>query len=161
MAVPDQPCQELCSAIAGVAAVPVQVVGVCDYNVSMPFEDVTVTGSAIQQADAFAVSDTEILLSVTVAVYFTAVESPSGTPVSAQCETSMSVILTVAEPPAAVSDRFPCTTDLVANARYAGFEPALTPEVSAEEFIITVGGTVACTTCLPAVVDVGLCASGG
>lgn len=158
MTAPDQPCQDLCTAIASVNSATVQAVGVCDYPVSNPLEDVMVTDCTIQQASADPISDTQVLVSATVAVDFTAVEASSGIPFSAQCETTISVIVTAAPPPATVSTQLPCTTDLTCSARYAGLAPMLTP-LEAEEFIITVSGTVSCTSCEPTVVNVQLCPS--
>lgn len=153
MAIPPQPCQELCTAIASVATSPVQMVGVCDYTVSNPLEDVTVTGCAVQEAAVSPISDSQALVSANATVEFTAAEASSGVPFSALCETHMSVVITVLSPPATLSAQFPCTLSLTCSARYAGYEPQL----SAEEFIITVTGTLSCPTCQPAVVNVQLC----
>lgn len=159
MAMPDQPCQELCTAIASVATSSVQMAGVCDYRVSNPLEDVTVTGCTIQESSASPISDSQVLVSANVSVEFTAVEASSGIHFSAECETHMSVVVNVFNPPATLSDQLPCTLSLSCNARYAGYLPHLTPEIpiGAEEFIITVTGTVSCPNCQPAVVNVQLC----
>jgi hypothetical protein len=158
MSAPDQNCQELCTAIASGVSAPVQALGVCDYQVSNPLEDVVVTGCTVEEAFATPISDTRVLVTVNVAVDFTAVEASSGLPFSAQCETSIPVIVTLAPPPAAtISEQFPCTTDVTCTAQYAGFEPAPSPDISAEEFIISVTGSVSCTSCAPATVNVQLC----
>lgn len=154
----DQPCQDLCTATASVTPVTVSVVGVCDYEVSNPLSDVMVTGCTVQSVQTLPISETDVFVSVDVIVTFTFVES-GGTPGSGQCETLIQFSITAAQPPATVSEQLPCTTDLTCTARDAGFEPNLTPEVSAEEFIITITGTVSCTSCLPAVVNVQLCPS--
>lgn len=161
MAMPPQQCQELCTDIASVAISAVQMIGVCDYRVSNPLEDVTVTDCVIQESTVSAVSDSQVLVSADITVDFTAVEASSGEPLSAQCETYLSVVATVATPPATLSAQLPCTPSLTCNARYAGFEPQLSPEIriGAEEFIITVTGMVSCPNCQAAVVNVQLCPS--
>jgi hypothetical protein len=161
MDIASQPCQELCTDIASVATSPVQIIGVCDYTVSNPLEDVTVTGCTIQEAAASPISDSQVLVSTNVTVEFTAVEGSGSAPFSAQCETHMSVVVTVINPPATLSEHLPCTPTLTCAARYAGFEPQLTPEIGAEEFIITVTGMVSCPNCQPAVVNVQLCPTAG
>lgn len=158
MSAPVQPCQDLCTDVASVATASVLMIGVCDDTVSMPFEDVSVTGCTIQEASASPISDSKVLVSVNVAVDFTAVESSSGIPVSGQCDTHMSAVVTAVNPPATLSDQLGCSQNLACSARYAGYEPNLTP-LGAEEFIITVSGTVSCTNCQPAVVNVQLCSS--
>lgn len=153
----DQSCQALCTNTASVTPVTVSVLGVCDYPVSNPLIDVMVTGCTIQSVSTLPFAKTEVEVAVEVSVQFTFVESGSTVPMTAECKSFIQFIVTAAEPPATVSEQLPCTTDLACSARHAGFEPALTPKVSAEEFIITITGTVSCTVCLPAVVNVQLC----
>ena len=159
MTVPDQTCQEICTAIASTSSMIVQAVGVCDYVVSNPLSDVTVTGCVIEGANTHAINSTLVLVSVITLLDFTAVESGSSVPESFQCEAFIDFIITAAEFPASVSDDLPCTANLTCTARYAGFEPVLTPDTSAEEFVVTVSGTITCTSCLPATVNVQLCPS--
>ncbi|MCY0898813.1 MAG: hypothetical protein OWU33_07740 [Firmicutes bacterium] len=150
-------CQELCTSVATVITALVDVNGVCDYPVSgIQPRDVVVTDCVIAAVRTLRVSDNTILVTVEAVVEFQfSVTQPEGNPVAqhAECGTTIEFLLNL-EPPLAFFDQ-PCTPELQCQAVYAGFDPQL----GAEEFIVTVTGTVSCNACQPAVVNVQLCSA--
>jgi hypothetical protein len=157
MSSPDQTCQELCTATASLNPVSVRVVGVCDYPVTgFAMSDVVVTGCVISSASTLPISSDTVLVTVQVVVQFTFTGTrPDGTTFSetAECGTELRFLVTPVQFPVTLFQEIPCATELVCSASDAGFDPTL----GAEEFIITVAGTVACYGCVSAVVNVPLC----
>ncbi|AEJ41845.1 hypothetical protein TPY_3693 [Sulfobacillus acidophilus TPY] len=155
MSTGEETCQELCTAISTVITALIDADGVCDYPVSdIPIHDVVVTGCAIASVRTFRVSDDTILVTVEAVVEFNfnAIQ-PDGNAVTqhAECGTTIEFLLNLL-PPLTFFDQ-PCTPELECQAVYAGFDP----QIGAEEFIVTVTGTVSCPACESAVVNVKLC----
>lgn len=153
----DQTCQELCTSTASLHATPVNVTGVCDYPVSgFTISDVAVTGCTVQVVNILPVSTDTVAVTVDAAVAFTFTGTrPDGSTftASAQCDTVIDVLVTPVQPPVSLFQEIPCTADLACEAADAGFDPA----IGAQEFIVTVTGTVSCYGCTSAVVGVQLC----
>lgn len=154
---PDANCQELCTATASLNPVSVQVLGVCDYLVSgFTISAVVVTGCVITSSSTLAISADTVLVTVQVVVQFTFTGTrPDGTSFTeaAECGTELRFLVTPVEFPVSLFQEIPCATELACSAVDAGFDATL----GAEEFIITVTGTVACYGCESAVVNVELC----
>lgn len=155
MSTSEETCQELCTSVATVITALIEVNGVCDYAVSdMQIRDVVVTGCVIASVRTPRVSDDTILVTVEAVVEFrfNAIQ-PGGNPVAqhAECGTTIEFLLNLL-PPLTFFDQ-PCTPELQCRAVYAGFDP----QIGAEEFIVTVTGTVSCYACQSAVVNVQLC----
>jgi hypothetical protein len=150
-------CQELCTATASLNPVSVQILGVCDYLFSgFTISDVVVTGCVITSTSTLAVSSDTVLVTVQVVVQFTFNGTqPDGTSFheAAECGTEIQFLVTPVQFPVSLFREIPCGVELTCSAVDAGFDPSL----GAEEFIITLTGTVACYGCENAVVNVELC----
>ncbi|MCL6562825.1 MAG: hypothetical protein K6U87_07435 [Firmicutes bacterium] len=150
-------CQELCTATASLNPVSVRVLGVCDYLVDgFTISDVVVTGCVITSASTLAISADTALVTVQVVVQFRFTGTqPDGTSFSetAECATEIAFLITPVQFPVRLFGEVPCAIDLSCSATAAGFDAA----IGAEEFIVTVTGTVACYGCESAVVNVELC----
>lgn len=153
----DVNCQELCTATASLNPVSVQVLGVCDYLVSgFTISDVVVTGCVIPSSSTLAISADTVLVTAQVVVQFTFTGTqPDGTSFNeaAECATEVQFLVTPVQFPVSLFREIPCATDLICSAIDAGFDAS----IGAEEFIITITGTVACYGCENAVVNVELC----
>lgn len=153
----DESCQELCTGLAAGITVPVDVSGVCDYPVTDGrLTDVVVTGCHITSVSSLRVSEETMLVTVQVVVSFRftgILPNDRRVEQTAECATTIEFLLSIL-PPVAFFD-IPCTAELKCEAVDAGFDPQL----AAQEFIVAVNGTVTCTGCQRAVVNVQRCSA--
>ncbi|MCY0865389.1 MAG: hypothetical protein OWQ57_10595 [Sulfobacillus sp.] len=144
-------CQELCTATATPVVTPVKVTGVCDYAVSTPLGQVTVSDCQIESVSSLAISSTTVLISVQTVVHFTFVLDD--THQTAECRTVIEFLLSPVEPPVTLLEFPPCLADVTCRTTYAGYDRF----IDAEEFLVTVIGSVSCYGCESTVVNVQLC----
>jgi len=151
MSSPDSPCQDLCTSLASRVTTPIEATGVCDYAVSAPLTQVTVSDCRVDSVSSLIISDTTALITVQTVVSFTFLIND--TRQAAECRTAVDLLISPVEAPVTLSSSPPCMAEVTCRATYAGYDPL----VEAEEFLVTVIGTVSCYGCESTVVTVPLC----
>jgi hypothetical protein len=159
MTMPGFPCQSLCTATATLHVSPVQVTGVCDFPISgFIISDVVVTGCVVTSVLSLVVRPQTVLITLEAVVTFDYTATfPDGSSegLSNECLSTIEFLLTPVTPPEHLVEELPCTGNLSCTAIDAGFDPVL----SAQEFVVTVTGSISCYGCQRAVVNVSLCPS--
>lgn len=153
----DQPCQELCTAIASLKPTPFTALNVCDFPTNRPLSDVVVQDCTIVLAILERLSEDTVILSVLVTIDFTyASAGPDGNTVSnaGRCDTTVQIKLKPVEEGFTLAE-VPCSGTLECQARDAGFDPS----VGAQQFIVTLTGSLSCYGCQNQIVNTQLCSS--